>query len=73
MDARNLADVMQSVPHDFSGRLQLFLDYHGDTDLTEVPDPYHGDGDGFIRVISLVEKASDGLVEHLQAIMDETP
>ncbi|TLW89710.1 low molecular weight phosphotyrosine protein phosphatase [Saccharomonospora piscinae] len=29
----------------------------------EVPDPYYGDGDGFVAVLGMVERAADGLVD----------
>lgn len=66
MDARNLADVIKKAPSDFSGQLQLLLDYSPITTMTEVPDPYYGGSDGFERVFDLVESACDGLLAHIQ-------
>ena len=34
--------------------------------VDEVPDPYYGDGDGFVVVYDLLERACGGLVEHLR-------
>ena len=65
MDARNLADVIKIMPRNYSGTIGLFLDYAKDVEVTEVPDPYHGGIEGFQRVISLAEKASDGLIQQL--------
>lgn len=66
MDVRNLADVIKDAPYDYDGKLQLFLDYSDVEHLSEVPDPYYGGRDGFDRVLSLIESASEGLVKHLQ-------
>ncbi len=35
--------------------------------LKEVPDPYYGDGEGFGRVLDLIEEASVGFLHALQA------
>ena len=66
MDTRNLADVIKKAPMDFSGRIQLFLDYSADKNVLEVPDPYYGQQDGFERVLNLIEEASDGLIKAIQ-------
>ena len=31
----------------------------------DVPDPYYGDGDGFVKVYEMLTRACDGLIEHL--------
>lgn len=31
----------------------------------DVPDPYYGDGDGFVTVYEMLSRACDGLIEHL--------
>lgn len=33
----------------------------------DVPDPYYGDGDGFVSVLQMIERATDGLVSQLPA------
>ena len=38
-----------------------------DADLEEVPDPYYGGPDGFAEVYDLLERACEGLIEHLRA------
>jgi len=30
----------------------------------DVPDPYYGDGDGFVKVYEMLTRACDGLIEH---------
>jgi protein-tyrosine phosphatase len=64
MDKQNLIDLKAMAPLDFSGSLQLFLDY-GSTDKNEVPDPYIGGEGGFEGVLFLIEDAVDGLFRHL--------
>lgn len=61
MDLQNLQDLQQMRPADYRGELALFLNY-GDSVEREVPDPYYGEGDGFERVLDMVEKAAAGLL-----------
>lgn len=67
MDKTNLDNLQAIKPHDYSGHLGLFLDFAGMREA-EVPDPYYGEGDsGFHEVVDLIESASDGLIEQLEA------
>jgi low molecular weight protein-tyrosine phosphatase len=43
-----------------------FLDFAENSPEREVPDPYYGGPDGFERVLDLVEKASEGLLEDIR-------
>jgi protein-tyrosine phosphatase len=65
MDRANLSDLQSLQPAHFSGHVALFLDYAGNQPLREVPDPYYGEGEGFERVLQLVEQASAGLLQHI--------
>lgn len=65
MDARNLGNLRQLAPADFTGELQLFLHYASGVDEREVPDPYYGGLDGFDHVLDLVENAARGLLDTL--------
>lgn len=51
-----------------SGQAEVrrFLDFHPDPALTEVPDPYFGESDGFERVFDLIEEASEGLLDDIR-------
>ncbi len=31
----------------------------------DVPDPYYGDGDGFVKVYEMLTRSCEGLIEHL--------
>ncbi len=48
-----------------SAVVRPFLDF-ADSPEREVPDPYYGGPDGFERVLDLVEKASEGLLEDIR-------
>lgn len=63
MDSDNLASLRVIAPPGFSGTLALFLDFARDVNRSDVPDPYYGGTDGFKDVLSLIERASDGLIE----------
>lgn len=64
MDKQNLADLKGLAPADYTGCLDLFLRF-ADAGVDEVPDPYYGGQDGFIRVLDLIEAASEGLLQHI--------
>jgi protein-tyrosine phosphatase len=66
MDRSNLRDLNALQPADSRATLALFLDYGGDPDVLEVPDPYYGDARDFERVLDLCENASLGVVAALQ-------
>ena len=66
MDENNLTALQEICPESYLSRVQLFLDYAPSASLREVPDPYYGGGDGFARVVDLIEQASDGLIAALK-------
>ena len=65
MDQKNVEDLLKICPESYLSRIQLFLDYVPNSSTREVPDPYYGGGDGFARVLDLIEQASDGLIATL--------
>jgi len=67
MDRANLKDLRAMQPDHYSGHVGLFLDFSGQSERTEVPDPYYGEEDGFELVFDLVEDASAGLLQHIEA------
>lgn len=64
MDESNKDDLLSICPAGYENRVHLFLDF-ADSNETEVPDPYYGQGRGFEIVLNLVEDASDGLLKHI--------
>lgn len=65
MDAANLRALQRVCPTEHAGKLRLFMEFHSNPSVQEVPDPYYGGGEGFERVLDLVEDASRGLLRHL--------
>lgn len=66
MDRDNLSLLRQACPEDQRGKLGLLLDYAGERDESEVPDPYYGGPDGFERVLDMIEEAASGLLARLE-------
>lgn len=65
MDNSNHQELMQICPQHLQHKVELFMNYAGEFDETEVPDPYYGGASGFDHVFDLVEDASKGLIEKL--------
>jgi protein-tyrosine phosphatase len=65
MDEDNLRDLAAMRPDAFGGHLGLMLDLAPALGVREVPDPYYGGGDGFERVLDLLEEASERLLERV--------
>ncbi len=66
MDHDNLAILRRLCPQDRRERLGLFLEYASRHDEREVSDPYYGGGEGFERVLDMVEDAAQGLLGHIR-------
>ncbi len=66
MDDENLRSLRQDCPPDYADKLRLFLDF-ADLPVSEVPDPYYGDDEGFARVLNLVELGGLALLNHLKS------
>lgn len=66
MDAANLRALQGACPKEHAAKLRLFMEFHSNPAVQEVPDPYYGGGKGFECVLDLVEDASQGLLRHLQ-------
>tara|TARA_B100000900_G_scaffold160194_1_gene136036 strand:+ start:91 stop:570 length:480 start_codon:yes stop_codon:yes gene_type:complete len=47
------------------GKLHLLLEWHPSPDIDEVPDPYYGGEDGFVRMYELIEVACGKLLEEM--------
>ena len=73
MDSANLSDLRALAP-DSEGRAKVRLLREFDpasdgADDLDVPDPYYGEGDGFERVLDLVQAACEGLLVQVRADM----
>lgn len=65
MDVRNLRVLERLCPQEHAHKLKLYMEFHADAAVLEVPDPYYGGTDGFERVLDMVEAAAQGLLRHL--------
>ena len=66
MDKSNLSDLQALCPDSYKGTLALFLPFCGATLMDEVPDPYYGGEAGFEKVLSVIERSSDKLVDMMK-------
>jgi protein-tyrosine phosphatase len=72
MDDDNLRDVRALAPHpEDADRVLMFRDFDPAVDDAtsdrDVPDPYFGGDDGFLRVLAMVERTADRLTTELAA------
>jgi protein-tyrosine phosphatase len=65
MDAANRRDIAALGPAE-DGRLRMFRDFDPVDPGSDVPDPYYGGPEGFDRVLEMVERTCDALVEALR-------
>ena len=65
MDRANLEMLERIRPSDARAELRLVMDLVPDYGLEEVPDPYYGGEDGFVRVIDMLQAAALALAEEL--------
>jgi len=68
MDYGNLRDIRAMEPAEHGAHVALFLAFAG-TPQGEVPDPYYGGEQGFEDVIDMIEAASQGLLEYIEAAL----
>lgn len=66
MDRGHYKSLSQSCPQDVKDRVRLFLDFAPELGIKDVPDPYYGVGDGFERVLDMIEAGSTGLLAHIR-------
>jgi protein-tyrosine phosphatase len=66
MDRANLTALKALRPPAYAGHLGLFLELAPELGIIEVPDPYYGGSPDFVRMLDLIERASETLILHLQ-------
>jgi protein-tyrosine phosphatase len=66
MDDDNHDIVQQACPEHFKHKVKYLLDFAPHLTTREVPDPYYGGGQGFERVLDMIEVASEGFLGSLQ-------
>ncbi len=67
MDASNRENVLAMCGREGRERVRMMMDWHSESGVREVPDPYFGEGEsGFERVLDLLEGACAGLLEEVR-------
>jgi protein-tyrosine phosphatase len=66
MDRANLEAVSSQRPRNASVEARLVMELAPDYGVSEVPDPYYGGDDGFVRVIDMLEAAAQALARDLK-------
>ena len=66
MDWDNIRALKAIAPEDYRKKAQLLMRYSNKFGVAEVPDPYYGLADGFLRVIEYCEDACSGFLQHLR-------
>ena len=66
MDRDNHRNLLAIAPAGGEGKVRLFLEFAEGLNIREVPDPYYGGGDGFERVLDMIEAASQGFLDHIR-------
>lgn len=76
MDRDNLAELHRLAPTPAAGAdVRMLRSYDPRAAASgelDIPDPYYGGADGFSHVLTLVERAADGLVDQLAATLRDT-
>ena len=65
MDRLNRETLLERSPAPFRERIRLFMEFAGDSEVEDVPDPYYGGAPGFERVLDLAEEAAAGLLDEI--------
>lgn len=65
MDEMNVRYLKGMCPTRLAQRIELLLDYGGEEDESEVPDPYYGSMQDFEHALDLIEDGCEGLLEYL--------
>ena len=66
MDSDHHAHLMALRPNDAKAEVKLFLDYHPEKRVRDVPDPYYGGPEGFAHVLDLIEATSASLLAEIK-------
>ncbi len=65
MDRLNHVTLLERAPPVAHERIRLFMEYAGDRNVGDVPDPYYGGPLGFEQVLDLAEEAAAGLLDEV--------
>ncbi len=62
MDWNNIEELKRMAPKGYENKPSLLMRFSTSYDVTEVPDPYYGNTDGFKKVLLYCEDACHGLL-----------
>jgi protein-tyrosine phosphatase len=65
MDSDNERELRTVCPPFYSDRVRLILDFAPDLREREVPDPYYVGGEGFEKVLDMLELCMEELMDEL--------
>ena len=68
MDMANVRYLKGACPTRLTNKIELLLDYGGEEDDVEVPDPYYGTLQDFEHALALIEEGCRGLLKHLSEL-----
>src|SRR5690606_16959328 len=69
MDRENLRTLRRLAPPE-GADVRLFRSFDPDApEDAEVPDPYYGGREGFVRVLEMVEAAAEGIADHAARVL----
>lgn len=68
MDRTNRDDLLELCPEHLSDKIRLMMAYAPDLGFDDVPDPYYGNANGFVRVYELINDAMEGLLYDIGSI-----
>lgn len=72
LDRANLKYLQQLCPAEHQHKIRLFMAFALGMEVSEVPDPYYGNAQGFEHVLALCEAGAFGLIAHYQSAMRKT-
>jgi protein-tyrosine phosphatase len=64
-DAFNVRNLKAMCPTRLANKIEYLLDYGGEEDEFEIPDPYDGEARDFEVALDLIEAGCEGLLEYL--------
>ncbi len=65
-DDDNFHLTREACPIEHRHKINYILDFATRSSIKQVPDPYYGQGNGFERVLDLIEDACEGLLLELE-------
>lgn len=65
-DSDNYHLTAENCPKEHRHKIKYLLDFSTRSSIREVPDPYYGQGNGFERVLDLIEDSCEGLLNEIE-------